>query len=75
MQNDHRDIYAQGIYAADHHLNGEERAGCFALLSSSCLVTVSVLWLFLVVPWVSMRCVIVVFPDHNHLFFVGFFLK
>ena len=27
----------------------------------------SVLWLFLTVPWVGLQCVIVVFPDHNHL--------
>ena len=33
-------------------------------------MTVSVLWLFPVVPWVSMQCVIVVFPGHTHLLFV-----
>ena len=27
------------------------------------------LWLFLVVPWVVLRCVIVVFPYHTHLRF------
>ena len=32
-------------------------------------MTVSVLWLFLTVPWVGMQCVIVVFPDHTHLLF------
>ena len=31
-------------------------------------MTVSVLWLFLTVPWVDLRCVIVVFPDHTHSF-------
>ena len=30
------------------------------------LVTVSVLWLFLTVPWVGLQCVIVVYPDHTH---------
>ena len=25
------------------------------------------MWLFLAVPWVSLQCVIVVFPDHTHL--------
>ena len=30
-------------------------------------MTVSVLWLFLMVPWVGLQCVIVVFPDHTHL--------
>ena len=29
-----------------------------------CLSTISVLWLFLTVTWVSLRCVIVVLPDH-----------
>ena len=29
-------------------------------------MTVSVLWTFPTVPWVSLQCVIVVFPDHNH---------
>ena len=39
------------------------------VLSYGCLVTVIVLWLFLTVSWVGMQCVIVVFPDHTHLFF------
>ena len=30
---------------------------------------VVVLWLFLTVPYVGLQCVIVVFPDYNHLFF------
>ena len=34
-------------------------------MSSWCLVMVK--WLFLAVPWVCMRFVIVVFPDHTHL--------
>ena len=39
------------------------------LLSYRCIVTISVLWLFLMVPWVGLECVIVVFPDHTHLLF------
>ena len=35
------------------------------LLSYGCLVTVNILWLFLMVPWVGLYCVIVVFPDHT----------
>ena len=31
----------------------------------------SVLWLFLTVPWVGLQPVIVVFPDHAHLLFGG----
>ena len=30
-------------------------------------MTVSVMWLFLTMPWVGLQCVIVVFPDHSHL--------
>ena len=30
-------------------------------------MTVSVVWLFLTVLWVGLRCVIVVFPDNSHL--------
>ena len=40
------------------------------LLCFHCLThvffTVNVLWLFLTVPWVGLRCVIMVFPDHTH---------
>ena len=32
-----------------------------------CLVTVSVLWLLLAVPWVGLQCVVVAFPGHYHL--------
>ena len=42
-------------------------------LSSWWLVTVIGLWLFLTVPWVGPQCVIVVFPDHTHFFFLGRF--
>ena len=40
------------------------------LLSFRCIVTINVLWLFLTVPWVVLQSVIVVLPDHTHLFFV-----
>ena len=33
-------------------------------LSNRCLVTV--VWLFLAVPWVCLQFVIVAFPDHTH---------
>ena len=35
-------------------------------LSTWCLVMVE--WLFLAVPWVCLQLVIVVFPDHTHLY-------
>ena len=40
------------------------------LLSYRCIVNINTLWLFLTVSWVSLQCVIVVFPDHTHLLFV-----
>ena len=36
-------------------------------LSSWCLVIV--VWFFLALPWVCLRFVIVVFPDHTHQLF------
>ena len=45
-----------------------ERAVCFALIVL-CFVTVNVLWLFLTVPLVSPKCVIMVFRDHTNLLF------
>ena len=37
------------------------------ILSYRYIVTVNVLWLFLMLPWVGLQCVSVVFPDHTHL--------
>ena len=34
-------------------------------------MTVSVLLLFLGVPWVGLQCMIVVFPGHTHLLYEG----
>ena len=39
------------------------------LLSYRYIVAINVLWFFLTMPWVSLQCVIVVFPDHTHLLF------
>ena len=39
------------------------------VLSCRCIVNLIDLWLFLTVPWVGVQYVIVVFPDHTHLFF------
>ena len=44
----------------------EEKAGCFALIAI-CLISVNVLWLLLMLPWVGLQLVIVVFPYHTHL--------
>ena len=50
-----------------NHLEEEERAGCLAFIVLQCLVTVNILWLFLMVPRVCLQYMIVVFPDHIHL--------
>ena len=49
-----------------NYLDGEERAGCGALLFLSSIVV----WLFLTVPRVCLQFVIVVFPDHTRLLFL-----
>ena len=46
-----------------------EKAGCFVFLSSRCIVTINVLWLFLTVPWVGLQYVTDVFSDHTFLLF------
>ena len=48
-------------------LMGERELVALLSLSSWCLVMD--VWLFLAVPWVCLRFVIVVFPDHTHLLF------
>ena len=40
------------------------------VLSYKYIVTINVLWLFLMVSWVGLQCVIVIFLDHTHLIFV-----
>ena len=43
--------------------------GALLQLSAWCLVTVSVLWLFLTSRCVGLQCVIVVFPAHSHFLY------
>ena len=50
-------------------LKRKRELAALLLLSYGFLVTVYVLWLFPMVPWVGLQCVIVVFPDHTHLLF------
>ena len=49
-------------------LMGKRELVALINLSSWCLVMVE--WLFLAVPWGCLRFVIVVFPDHNHYFYL-----
>ena len=60
--------YCVSFLVLQSYRRGRERAGYFALLllSYGCLVTVKVLWFFLMVPCVGLQCVIVVFPDYAH---------
>ena len=44
------------------------------LLSLEVLVTVNVLWLFLMVPWVGQQCVFDVFHDLTRLLFITIFV-
>ena len=48
-------------------LMGKRELVVLLSLSSWCLVMV--VWLFLAVPWVCLRFVIVIFPGHTHLLF------
>ena len=51
-------------------LIGKRELVALLSLSSRCLVIVVLL--FVAVPWVCLQFVIVVFPDHTHLLFLGF---
>ena len=46
------------------------KRGLVALLSLSSWCLVMAVWLSLAVPWVCLRFLIVVFPDHTHLLFL-----
>ena len=56
-------IYVHSSFAII--LVGKRELVTFLGLSSWCLVIV--VWLFLAVPWICLRFVIVVFPNHTHL--------
>ena len=53
-------------------LMGKKELAALLSLSSWCLVVV--VWLFLAVPWICLRFVIVVFPDHTHLLFLKHYI-
>ena len=50
-----------------------EKRKLVALLNLSYWCLGMVEWLFLAAPWVCLRFVIVVFPDHTHLLFLTIF--
>ena len=63
--------YALLCVLSSFKINLKRKRELVALLLSyyGCLVSVNILWLFLMVPLVCLHCVIVVFPDHTHLLF------
>ena len=50
-------------------LKRKRKLAALLSLSYRCIVTIYVLWLFLTVRRVGLKCVIVVFPDYTHLLF------
>ena len=58
-------LYAPSSFAI--LLMGKRELVAWLSLSSWCLVIV--VWLFFAVPWVCLRFVVVVFPDHTHYFY------
>ena len=50
-------------------LKSKRKLIALLVLSYRCIVTVNLLWLFLTVPWIGLKCVIEVFPYHTHLLF------
>ena len=61
--------YFMSIFTFAIILFGKRDLVALFSLSSWCLVMV--VWLFLAVPWVCLRFVILVFPDHTHLLFLS----
>ena len=51
-------------------LDGKERADCFTSIDFLVSCDRYVLWHFITVPLVGLQCVIVIFPDHTHLYCV-----
>ena len=60
-------LCVRSIFAINH-LEEEEMLVALLLLPYRCIVTVNVLLLLPTMPWVVLQCVIVLFPDHTHLF-------
>ena len=57
------------LYSSAIIMIRQRELAALLLLASWCIMTVSVLWFFLMVSWVGLLCMIEVFPDHNHLVF------
>ena len=62
-------MYTLRCVISSFHLEEERELVALLKLSSRCLVTVNVLWLFLTVLEDGIQCVIVVFPDHTQLLY------
>ena len=53
--------YFLSFLVCNHLYISKRELVALLFLSSSCLVTVSVIWLFLIVPWAGLQCVFVFF--------------
>ena len=61
--------YFVSILVLRHLLKRKRKLVALLLLSYRCDVTINVLWLFLMVTWVGLQCVIMIFPASNSLTF------
>ena len=59
-------LYVHFMFSFANTLMGKRELDALLSLSSWCVVMV--VWLILAMPWVCLRFVIVVFPDHTHYF-------
>ena len=60
------------LYPVPFILMGKRELVASLWVSFWCLVTVCVIWLFLTMTLVGLRCVIVVFPDHTDFLFIWY---
>ena len=58
---------ALSCFAVIFFMGKRDRAGSVFCLVFRYLLTVIVMWFFLMVPWVGLQCVLVVIPNHAHL--------
>ena len=61
--------YFLSIFSFAIILKRKRKLVALLILPYRCIVTINILLLFLMVPWVGLQYVIVVFPDHTHLLF------
>ena len=60
-------LYAEVMYLLNHNAKEQHMLYVQSVLAAAICQYNYDLWLFLIVPWIGLQCVIVVFPDHTHL--------